>query len=252
MFKRDSIMKILLSNDDGYKADGIKILEKSLANYGDIIVGAPKNNNSACSSSLSVHSKVEVKKINNTHYIINGTSADCVNIVSRGIMKKLPDIVISGINYGSNMGDDVIYSGTVAAAIEGRFCKYSPIAISISSKNPKYTKDIDKKIELILDFMLKRPNKSRNIFNINIPDIPYSKIKGIKFTILGSRAISKRAKITTIKNKVYATIGAVGKDIISSKITDFNAIKSNFISITPLTINMCDNKLLNKLRKRNV
>ena len=100
--------------------------------------------------------------------------------------------------------------------------------------------------------MLKRPNKSRNIFNINIPDIPYNKIKGIKLTILGSRAISKRAKITTIKNKIYATIGAVAKDIISSKKTDFNAIKSNFISITPLTINMCDNKLLNKLRKKNV
>ena len=111
---------------------------------------------------------------------------------------------------------------------------------------------IDKKIDLILNCMLKRTNKSRNIFNINIPDIPYNKIKGIKLTILGSRAISKRAKITTIKNKIYATIGAAGKDIISSKRTDFNAIKSNFISITPLTINMCDNELLNKLRKKNV
>ena len=143
-------MKILLTNDDGYKALGIKILEKLLLKYGDVTVAGPSKNMSACSSSLSVHNKVSYKKIDSKHYIVKGTPADCVHIIGRGEMKIIPDIVFSGINFGSNMGDDVIYSGTVAGAIEGRFCKYSPIAISISSREPKYLNDIDDKINLLL------------------------------------------------------------------------------------------------------
>ena len=126
-------MKILLSNDDGYNSEGLSVLENSLKNFGSVIVSAPKNNVSACSSSLSVHSDVGIKKTDNNHYIIDGTPADCVHIATRGILKKMPDIVFCGINFGSNLGEDVIYSGTVGAAIEGRFCKYAPVAISVTS-----------------------------------------------------------------------------------------------------------------------
>ena len=130
-------MNILLSNDDGYKSSGLKVLKNALEQYGNVTTVAPHRDISASSSCLSVHSPVQIKKISKNFYKIYGTPADCVHIASRGIMKKNPDIVFSGVNIGSNMGDDVIYSGTVGAAIEGRHSKYGAIAISIASKNPK-------------------------------------------------------------------------------------------------------------------
>ena len=240
-------MKILLTNDDGYKAPGIKILEKLLLKYGDVTVAGPFKNMSACSSSLSVHDKVSYKKIDSKHYIVKGTPADCIHIIGRGEMQIMPDIVFSGINFGSNMGDDVIYSGTVAGAIEGRFCKYSPIAISISSREPKYLNDIDDKVNFILTHIFQKKLKSKNIYNINIPDIPFSKIRGIKYTMLGNREISMKPNLFKSNNNLFAQIGAVGKPLKSTKKTDFNALKSNYISITPLTINMCDAKKIKKI-----
>ena len=245
-------MKILLTNDDGYRAKGIKILEKSLKDYGDVYVAAPYKNMSACSSSLSVHSKVNIISKDDRHYVIKGTPADCIHLLSRGIMQSLPDIVFSGINFGSNLGDDVIYSGTVAGAIEGRFCKYSPVAISIVSREPKYLNDIDSKMNFILSYIFKNIPKLNTILNINIPDIPFSKIKGIKYTILGNRNISMRPIITKSSYKIHGEIGAVGKPLFSSKETDFNAIKDKYISFTPITINMHDTKSIkNKVIKNN-
>ena len=242
-------MDILLSNDDGYKAKGIKILEKILMEYGSITIAAPHKNVSACSSSLTVHSKVEIKKINQKCYAIKGTVADSIHILTRGILKKKPDVIISGINFGSNMGDDVIYSGTVAGAIEGRFYKYSPIAISIAKKNPQHIYDLKDKVELFLPMIFKKLIKLKTIFNINIPDIPFSKIKGIKITKLGKRNISKKAQINKIDQKIYATIGAVGNSIPSNSYTDFNAVKHGYISITPLNIDMSDYEIISKLKK---
>ena len=162
-------------------------------------------------------------------------------------MKSIPDIVFSGINFGSNMGDDVIYSGTVAGAIEGRFCKYSPIAISISSREPKYLDDIDDKVNLLLTHIFSQKLKSKNIYNINIPDIPFSKIRGIKYTMLGNRDISLKPELFKDGDNLLAQIGAVGKPLKSTKRTDFNALKSNYISITPLTINMCETKKIKSI-----
>ncbi len=245
-------MKILLTNDDGYKSPGIKYLYNCLSNYGDIVSAAPSRNMSACSSSLSVHNKVEVKNPSFNNYIIKGTPADCVHIVSKGILKKLPDIVFSGINFGSNLGDDVIYSGTVAGAIEGRHCKYSPISISITAREPKYLLDINDKVDFILQHIFEQKYKSKNIFNINIPDIPFKKIKGIKYTILGSRRTSLNPVIKKTDQKTMAEIGPVGRPYNSTRSTDFNAIKSGFISITPLTIDMSDTtKIINRIFKPN-
>ena len=176
------------------------------------------------------------------HYIIKGTPADCVHIIGRGEMKTVPDIVFSGINFGSNMGDDVIYSGTVAGAIEGRFCKYSPIAISIASREPRYLNDLDKKISFTLSHIFKQKYKSKNIYNINIPDVPFSEIKGIKYTMLGNREKSFKPLLHKTGKNLYAYIGAVGNPIKTTTKTDFNAIESKYISITPLTINMCETK----------
>ena len=246
------IMKILLTNDDGYKSPGIKYLRNCLSKYGDVVQAAPSKNMSACSSSLSVHSKVEVKNPSLNNYIIKGTPADCVHIVSKGILKRLPDVVFSGINFGSNLGDDVIYSGTVAGAIEGRHCKYSPVSISITAREPKYLSDINDKIDFILHHIFQKNYKSKNIYNINIPDIPFKKIKGIKYTLLGNRKTSLKPIIEKTNQRTMAEIGPVGKPNKSSQSTDFNAIQSKFISITPLTIDMSDTtKIINRIFKPN-
>lgn len=243
-------MKILLTNDDGYRSLGIKCLHEALSKYGDVVQAAPLKNMSACSSSLSVHTKVEIKNPSKNFYIIKGTPADCVHIVSKGILRKKPDIVFSGINFGSNLGDDVIYSGTVAGAIEGRNLKYSPISISITSREPKYLLDIDEKLNFILSHIFDKKYRSKNIFNINIPDIPFSKIKGIKYTSLGNRKSSHKPIIAISNQKISASIGPVGLPEKSTKSNDFNAIKSKYISVTPLTIDMCDHKkIINRIYK---
>ena len=223
----------LVSNDDGYKSYGIIILK----------------NKSACSSALSVNKKIIVRKIDKNIYAVKGTSADCVNIATRGLMTKQPDYVISGINYGSNMGDDVIYSGTIGAAIEGRFCRKLSVAISISNRNPKYINDLYEKLKILLPKILELKITS-DILNINIPDIPINKIKGIRFTKLGKRLISKRTRIFYSKEKILAEIGDVGKPKSYSRDTDFHAIKSGFISVTPITIDMTDEKIFLKMKKK--
>ena len=240
----------MLSNDDGYRSPGIKYLHNALSQYGDVVQAAPIKNMSACSSSLSVHAKVEIKNPSKDFYVIKGTPADCVHIVSKGVLKKLPDIVFSGINFGSNLGDDVIYSGTVAGAIEGRNLKYSPVSISITSREPKYLLDIDEKLEFVLSHIFNKKYRSKNIFNINIPDIPFNKIEGIKYTCLGNRKTSHKPNITTSNQKILASIGPVSTAVKSTKSNDFNAIKSKYISITPLTIDMCDHKkIINRIYK---
>ena len=239
-------VNILLSNDDGYKSLGLLTLKERLDHFGKVFTIAPNKDISASSSSLSVHNKVETQLISKNFYKVYGTPADCVHIATRGILKKYPDVVFSGVNFGSNMGDDVIYSGTVGAAIEGRHARYGSYAISIASKRPKYKDDIAKKISHVVDYIFLNLIKHKSIFNINIPDIPFSKIKGFKITKLGSRNISRRAK-KIVNKKTYFSIGEVGKGNLSSK-TDFDALDRNYISVTPIKIDMTDIDLYHKIK----
>ena len=238
-------MNILLSNDDGYKSLGLTSLNDRLIQFGKVYIVAPHKDISASSSCLSVHKPVKVKRISKNFYIVYGTPADCVHIATRGLMTKYPDIVFSGVNFGSNMGDDVIYSGTVGAAIEGRHAKYGSYAISIASKKPRYINDIQKNITFVLDYVFLELIKHKSIFNINIPDIPFSKIKGFKITKLGSRNISKKAK--RVNNMMHFNIGEVGKGNLASK-SDFDAIDKKYISVTPINIDMTDTDLYNRIK----
>ena len=240
-------MNILLSNDDGYKSSGLKALKDVLENYGNVTTVAPYRDISASSSCLSVHGPVEINKISANFYKVYGTPADCVHIASRGILKKIPDIVFSGVNIGSNMGDDVIYSGTVGAAIEGRHSKYGSVAISIASKKPKHTDDLHQTLEHIIEHIFHKLIKQKTIMNINIPDLPFSKIKGIKITKLGKRQIPLRASVLKKDKKKFFNIGRVGKGI-SAAGNDFHAIEKGFISITPLTIDMTNNIIYKKIK----
>ena len=240
-------MNILLSNDDGYKSSGLKALKDILENYGNVTTVAPHRDISASSSCLSVHGPVEINKISANFYKVYGTPADCVHIASRGILKKIPDIVFSGVNIGSNMGDDVIYSGTVGAAIEGRHSKYGSVAISIASKKPKHTDDLHQTLEHIIEHIFHKLIKQKTIMNINIPDLPFSKIKGIKITKLGKRQLPLRASVLKKDKKKFFNIGKVGKGI-STAGNDFHAIEKGYISITPLTIDMTNNIIYKKIK----
>ena len=240
-------MNILLSNDDGYKSSGLKALKDVLENYGNVTTVAPYRDISASSSCLSVHGPVEINKISANFYKVYGTPADCVHIASRGILKKIPDIVFSGVNIGSNMGDDVIYSGTVGAAIEGRHSKYGSVAISIASKSPKHTDDLHQTLEHIIEHIFHKLIKQKTIMNINIPDLPFSKIKGIKITKLGKRQLPLRASVLKKDKKKFFNIGKVGKGI-SAAGNDFHAIEKGFLSITPLTIDMTNNIIYKKIK----
>ena len=240
-------MTILLSNDDGFRAPGIRTLKEYLNNYATTIV-APNKNVSACSSSLSVTKNLTLKKHNISEFSINGTSADSVHIATRGLLKNRVDQVISGINFGSNMGDDVVYSGTVAGAIEGRFCKYTPIAISIANRQPKYLDDLKLKLDLFLPKFIGVKIKN-SILNINIPDVEFKKIKGVRITKLGARRVSKNAKRIFKNKKSFWCIGDVGPSISTNKETDFYAIRQKYISITPINIDMTDHKIIKSLKK---
>ena len=240
-------MNILLSNDDGYKSIGLDALRKGLTHYGKVLTLAPHKDISASSSCLSVHTPVKVSKLSNLSYKVYGTPADCVNIGTRGILKNYPDIVFSGINFGSNLGDDVLYSGTVGAAIEGRRAKFGSYAISIAQKNPKHMSDIDEKVNCILKYIFTKLKTYKTLFNINIPDVPFSKIKGIKVTTLGKRKVSKRAKKKNINGNIYFEIGEVGNNIIN-KGDDFFYIKNKYITVTPILLDMTNRFIYEKLK----
>tara|TARA_Y100000992_G_scaffold71618_1_gene44968 strand:- start:762 stop:1484 length:723 start_codon:yes stop_codon:yes gene_type:complete len=240
-------VNILLSNDDGYKSPGLKVLKNVLEEYGKVTTAAPHRDISASSSCLSVHKPVQIKKISKSFYKIYGTPADCVHIASRGIMKKLPDIVFSGVNIGSNMGDDVVYSGTVGAAIEGRHSKFGSVAISIASKKPEHINDLSHKLKYIIEYIFNNLISQKVIININIPDLPLSKIKGLKITKLGKRQQPHKASHLKKNQKRYFNIGGVGKGI-SAEGNDFYAIDKGFISITPLTIDMTNSRVYKKIK----
>ena len=241
-------MRILLSNDDGFRAPGIKSLRSYLENFANTTIVAPSKNVSACSSSLSVTKNLRVKKYDISHYSVNGTAADSVNIATRGLLKNKTHQVISGINFGSNMGDDVVYSGTVAAAIEGRFCQYTPIAISITNREPEHLNDLGEKLDLFLPQFL-GVKISNIILNINIPDIAFKKIKGVRITRLGSRRVSKKAKRIFRNKASFWQIGDAGPSFSPSAGSDFYAIRKRYISITPISIDMTDHKIIKSLKK---
>ena len=228
-------MRILISNDDGYQAKGIRQLTKSLSEIAEVIVVAPSENKSAASSSLTLGRPLKPIRIEKNIYAIDATPTDCVHLALCGFIKKSIDLVVTGINFGANLGDDTIYSGTVAGAIEGRFLGLPSIAMSLASWECNHfatAGEIAKRLVTQID----RSELSYNtIINVNVPDIPLSEIKGIKSTRLGSRHKSE----PSIKDKEDTSlywIGENGREDDNSEGTDFHAISNNFVSVTPLQI----------------
>ena len=228
-------MRILISNDDGYQAKGIKQLTKSLSEIAEIIVVAPSDNKSAASSSLTLGRPLKPIQIEKNIYAIDATPTDCVHLALCGFIKESIDLVVTGINFGANLGDDTIYSGTVAGAIEGRFLGLPSIAISLASWEGNHFETAGEIAKRLVTQIHNSQLTSSTIINVNVPDIPLSEIKGFKSTRLGSRHKSEPSVKDTTDSTLY-WIGENGKEADNLEGTDFNAISNNYVSVTPLQI----------------
>jgi 5'-nucleotidase len=230
-------MRILISNDDGYQADGIIQLVKSLSEIAEVIVVAPSENKSAASSSLTIGKPLKPIQIENNVYAINATPSDCVHLALCGFIKESIDLVVTGINFGANLGDDVIYSGTVAGAIEGRFLGLPSIALSLASWECNHFDTAGNIAKILVDQIDKAPLSNNTIINVNVPDIPMNEFLGIKSTRLGTRHKSAPS-IQDSKDSSLFWIGENGKEADNAEGTDFHAVSNNFVSVTPLQIDL--------------
>ncbi len=232
-------MRILLSNDDGYFAPGLLALAEALSSLGEVVVVAPEQNRSGASNSLTLDRPLLLKKAANGFYFVNGTPTDCVHLAVTGMLDELPDIIVSGINLGANMGDDTIYSGTVAAATEGYLLGIPSIAISMTSFEGKNFGAAGQIARDLVERYIRNPINEPVLLNVNVPDIPYSELKGFEVTRLGRRHKAEPVvKMISPRNETVYWVGAAGAAADAGQGTDFNAVERGFVSITPLQIDL--------------
>ncbi|MBI1889061.1 MAG: 5'/3'-nucleotidase SurE [Burkholderiales bacterium] len=242
-------MKILISNDDGYLAPGIIALADALAPIADIVVVAPDSNRSACSNSLTLDRPLSFYQAANGFYFVNGTSSDCVHVALTGILTEKPDLVVSGINQGQNMGDDTLYSGTVAAATEAYLFGIPAIAFSQADKG---WAELDSAARIAKEIVQRRFDTLPRPFllNVNIPNLPYDRLGRIVSTRLGKRHQSEGViRMQDPNGREIYWIGAAGPAKDAGEGTDFHAVVSGNVSITPLQIDLTHTAQLASLKK---
>jgi 5'-nucleotidase len=239
-------MKILLSNDDGYQAPGIVALYEAIKDLGEVEVVAPEHNNSAKSNALTLHSPLYVHQAGNGFRYVNGTPADCVHVALTGLLGYRPDLVVSGINNGANMGDDTIYSGTVGAAMEGYLFGIPAIAFSQTQKGWAHIDDAARKArELVQHMLAKAGDDNPWLLNVNIPNLPLAELKPFKICRLGRRhAAEKVISQTSPHGETMYWIGGAGPAKDDAEGTDFHATVQGHVSITPLKVDLTDHEAL--------
>jgi len=232
-------MRILLSNDDGYFAPGIAILAEALAPLAAVTVVAPERDRSGASNSLTLDRPLTVRKSAGGFLFVNGTPTDCVHLAVTGLLEELPDMVISGINLGANMGDDTIYSGTVAAATEGYLLGIPSLAISLASKAGRHYETAARvTTELVARFQ-RQPPPEPVLLNVNVPDVAYEDLKGFEVTRLGKRHKAEPViKTKTPRNQTVYWVGAAGPAQDAGSGTDFHAVAAERVSLTPLQMDL--------------
>ena len=232
-------MKILVSNDDGYLATGINVLTEALSKIADVVVVAPDRNRSAASSSLTLDAPLRVSKIAENRYSVNGTPSDCVHLALSGFLSEEPDLVVSGINHGANLGDDVIYSGTVAAALEGRFLGFPTIAVSLVGDRMQHFSTAARVACELVARLERNSLPSDVILNVNVPDRPFDELNGMLSSRLGFRHKSEPiVKSTDAHGRKIYWIGPAGPGQDAGEGTDFDAIEKGAIAITPLKVDL--------------
>lgn len=242
-------MRILISNDDGYLSNGIATLVTHLAEIAEITVVAPDRNRSGASNSLTLDRPLYIKEASNGFFYVDGTPTDCVHVALTGLMTEMPDLVISGINDGANMGDDTIYSGTVAAAMEGYLLNIPAMAISMSQHNASHFETAAKvTVELVQHYM-RNPYQPPMLLNVNVPDIPYESLNGKVITRLGKRHKAEPViKLNTPRGEQVYWIGAAGQPNDGGEGTDFYAVANNQVSITPIRADLTKYEQLIELK----
>jgi 5'-nucleotidase len=250
------LVKILLSNDDGYRAEGLTALGLALKPLGSVTIVAPDRNRSGASNSLTLDVPVRAARYDTDAYYVNGTPTDCVHLAISGLFDFEHDIVVSGVNDGANLGDDTLYSGTVAAAVEGRFLGLPAIAVSLcvepgSPRNFAAAAQVAAQlVQRMAQDRLQGPESGPVILNVNVPDLPDGQLRGIRVTRLGSRHRSKsivKAKDPRGRNVYWVGNAGAGQD--AGPGTDFHAVAEGFASITPLQIDLTRHAALPELQK---
>jgi len=243
-------MKLLLSNDDGVHALGIKVLYQELAKHFDVTVVAPDRNCSGASNSLTLLNPLRAQTLENGFTSVNGTPTDAVHLGVSQIISSTPDLVIAGINKGPNLGNDTLYSGTVAAATEGRHMGIPAIAISLLGKHEQHYQTAAVITTKIIKRIQEHPLAVDQILNINVPDVPLSEIKGIKVTRLGHRhqAETMKKMQDPWQRDIY-WYGCLGEELDGGEGTDFHAVANNYVSVTPLTVDMTAHNSINNMTK---
>lgn len=232
-------MRILLSNDDGYFAPGLACLAELLSEIAEIIVVAPERDRSGSSNSLTLDRPLSLHKSHNGFYYVNGTPTDCVHLAVTGMLDVMPDMVISGVNQGANMGDDTIYSGTVAAATEGFLLGIPSLAVSlVDVSNGNYLTAARVAADMVKR-LREHEIQSPVLLNINVPDIEYQQLKGIEVTRLGRRHKAEPViKSQNPRGEILYWVGAAGPAQDAGRGTDFYAVQQNRVSVTPLQIDL--------------
>ncbi|HEV8645829.1 MAG TPA: 5'/3'-nucleotidase SurE [Burkholderiales bacterium] len=242
-------MRILLSNDDGYFAPGLAVLAEALSKRAEIVVVAPERDRSGASNSLTLDRPLQVRRSHNGFHYVNGTPTDCVHLAVTGMLDRLPDMVISGINHGANMGDDTIYSGTVAAATEGFLLGIPSIAVSLASKAAGNYPAAARAVCDMVERFRRQPISFPVLLNVNIPDVPWDQLAGTVVTRLGRRHKSEPViRSANPRGETVYWIGAAGDAEDAGEGTDFDAVANRMVSVTPLQIDLTHYARLESVR----
>ncbi|APZ43441.1 5'/3'-nucleotidase SurE [Acidihalobacter ferrooxydans] len=232
-------MNFLISNDDGYFSAGLAALAQGLTPLGDVVVVAPDRDRSGASNSLTLNRPLRPEVMPNGFIRVDGTPTDCVHLAITGLLDTEPDMVVSGINHGANLGDDVLYSGTVAAATEGRFLGLPAMAVSINSHDPQHLDSAVLAVQTLIRRLGVEPLPADSILNVNVPDLPWSGIRGIRATRLGYRhRAEKIMRMEDPRGRPVYWIGMAGPEQDAGPGTDFNALAAGYVSVTPLKIDL--------------
>jgi 5'-nucleotidase len=243
-------MRILVSNDDGYFSPGIALLAERLSALGEVSVVAPERDRSGASNSLTLDRPLTVRRAANGFQYVNGTPTDCVHVALTGLIDPLPDLVVSGINFGANMGDDTIYSGTVAAATEGYLFGIPSIAVSLVGRTGKYFSTAASVAVQLVERHARSPLVAPVLLNVNVPDIPLEALKGMESTRLGRRHKAEPVvKMETPRGETAYWIGAAGGEQDAGPGTDFHAVASGRVSVTPLQVDLSRHQQLPQVKE---
>jgi 5'-nucleotidase len=243
-------MNILCTNDDGHLAAGLGVLSSAAAALGTVTVVAPDREQSATSSSLTLHHPLRARRAVDGAWIVDGTPTDCVILAVNELLHTRPDVCVSGVNHGSNMGEDVLYSGTVAAAIEATVMGIPAVAFSYVGDFPEELEGRDALVRAVLGAILSRDSFPQNtLFNVNIPAIPPSEVRGIRVTTLGRRRYSESiTRANDPSGKEYFWIGGGVAQWHGDAASDFQAVADGYVSVTPLHLDLTNYQLLEEIR----